>query len=69
MTLGFWERPPTQSYLENSLINSLKLTQIGHFSTGGDTLTAAAETESYAAAERNVEASFGDRAWRVTYFF
>lgn len=31
MTLGSWEHPPTQSYLENSLINSVKLTQIGHF--------------------------------------
>lgn len=28
---------------------SLKLTQIGHFSAGGDTLIGAAETESYAA--------------------
>lgn len=46
MTLGFWEHPPTQSYLENSLINSLKLTQIGHFSTGGDTLTVAAESSA-----------------------
>lgn len=49
MTLGFWERPPTQSYLENSVINSLKLTEVGHFSTGRDTVIAAAETESYSA--------------------
>lgn len=45
MTLGFWECPPTQSYLENSLLNGLKLTQIGHFSTGGDTLIVAVETD------------------------
>lgn len=63
MTLGFWEHPPAQSYLENSLINSLKLTQIGHFSTEGDPLIAAAKAESYAALKLYVQTLFGDRAW------
>lgn len=64
MTLGSWEHPPTQSYLENSLLNSLKLTQIGHFFfAGGDTLTLAAETESDAAPKLYVQAVFGDWAW------